>query len=128
MANATSLANRIEAIFDEEEPEQSWLDNRVGRFTHLQLYFYLVQQPFLVDISPVKMINVIFDEEEPEQSWLDNRVGHFVSIAIDDFNCLFIKLPSKATFKFEIFSSNVHLTTRQWVGLFCGHVKKKDLT
>jgi hypothetical protein len=29
MANATSLANRIEAIFDEEEPEQSWMDNRV---------------------------------------------------------------------------------------------------
>ena len=32
MANATSLANRIEAIFDEEEPEQSWLDNRVRPF------------------------------------------------------------------------------------------------
>ena len=29
MANATSLANRIEAIFDEEEPEQDWLEHRV---------------------------------------------------------------------------------------------------
>ena len=79
MANATSLANRIEAIFD---------------------------------------------EEEPEQSWLDNRVGHFVSLAIGDLNCLFIKLPSLATFKFEIFKSNVHLTTPQWVSFFCGHVLK----
>ncbi len=34
MANATSLANRIEAIFDEEEPEQSWMDNRV-RYRYL---------------------------------------------------------------------------------------------
>ena len=30
MANATSLANRIEAIFDEEEPEQDWLEHRVS--------------------------------------------------------------------------------------------------
>jgi hypothetical protein len=30
MANATSLANRIEAIFDEEEPEQAWLENMVN--------------------------------------------------------------------------------------------------
>jgi hypothetical protein len=31
MANATSLANRIEAIFEEEEPEQDWLEHRVSR-------------------------------------------------------------------------------------------------
>ena len=30
MANSTSLANRIEAIFDEEEPEQDRLEHRVS--------------------------------------------------------------------------------------------------
>jgi len=30
MANATSLANRIEAIFEEEEPEQAWLEHQVS--------------------------------------------------------------------------------------------------
>lgn len=39
MANATTLINRIEAIFTEEEPQISWMDNQVGHqsFEHLQV-------------------------------------------------------------------------------------------